>query len=286
MSHPATTPSPDRPAHPRAGEPPTARGSAPVADEIRPPAWAVSAARRLDLLEFTTEFGGLLPEVHRRIVKVEVWPTYQEPETGSLHAYMSGNHAVVRALLEIEAEQDSAAYDHVQQAGASFIRLRAVTLPLTPYLTYEMLNYTVRARLGETIEIADLTADRRPLPNPRSFDFLLFDRDAALIHDYGHDGLQVGGWLTRDPAVLARLARNAAALRRRTVPLDAFLAAQPGNRVDPWTGLDMAVHANGAGALQRSHRAPATPAATGSDHTISVADQPAGTAAAPADGPR
>jgi hypothetical protein len=199
---------------------------------------------------------------------------------------MSGNHAVVRALLEIEADHDRAAYDHVRRVGASFIRLRAVTLPLTPYLTYEMLNYTVRARLGETIEIADLTADRRPLPNPRRFDFLVFDRDAALIHDYGHDGLQVGGWLTRDPAVLARLARNAAAIRRRTVPLDAFLAGQSGNLVDLWSGLEMAVHTDGAVALQRSPCAPVTPAATGSDHTISVSGQPEGTTAAPVDGSR
>jgi hypothetical protein len=77
MSHPATPPSPDHPAHPRPGEPPTARGSAPVADEIRPPAWAVSAARRLSLPAFTTEFGRLLTRVRRRILKVEVWPTYQ-----------------------------------------------------------------------------------------------------------------------------------------------------------------------------------------------------------------
>jgi hypothetical protein len=192
----------------------------------------VATAHRLTLPAFISEFGRQYPRVRRRTVKVEVWQTYQEPDTGSLHAYMSGNHAVVRALLEIEANHDRAVYDHVQRTGTPFIRLRAVTLPLTPYLTYEMLNYTVRARLGETIEIADLTADRRPLPNPRSFDFLLFDRDAALIHDYGHDGLQVGGWLTREPAVLARLTRNAAALRRRAVSLDGFLANQSGNPPD------------------------------------------------------
>jgi hypothetical protein len=81
----------------------------------------------------------------------------------------------------------------------------------------------VRARLAETVEIADLSADSRPLPNHDYFDFLLFDEDAALIHDYGVDGLQVGGWVTSAPEVLRRLADTAAELRARSMPLDAFL---------------------------------------------------------------
>jgi hypothetical protein len=87
-----------------------------------------------------------------------------------------------------------------------------------------MWNYIVRARLAETIEIIDVSTDPRPLPNHTHFDFLLFDENAALIHDYGTDGLQVGGWVTSSPDVLKRLAETAARLRSAAVRLDAFLS--------------------------------------------------------------
>jgi hypothetical protein len=49
------------------------------------------------------------------------------------------------------------------------------------------------------------------------FDFLLFDSQAALIHDYGSGpvGRQVGGWLTRVPRTLDALAAIVDDLRSR-----------------------------------------------------------------------
>jgi hypothetical protein len=86
-------------------------------------------------------------------------------------------------------------------------------------VTFEMWNYLVRARLGETIEIAVAPeSDARSLPNHSYFDFLLFDDKAALIHDYGLDGLQVGGWVTQSPSTLRRLAETANQMRQAAVP--------------------------------------------------------------------
>jgi hypothetical protein len=92
-------------------------------------------------------------------------------------------------------------------------------------VTFEMWNYVVRARRGETIEIAVVPADDlRPLPNHTQFDFLLLDDQAALIHYYGLDRLQTGGRVTNSPSVLRRLAGPAAMIRKSTVPLRTFLA--------------------------------------------------------------
>jgi hypothetical protein len=194
-----------------------------MGDEIRPPVWAVRDARRLTLAEFGAEFDYHSRRVRSRILKSETWQTYQEPDTESLRAYLDGNLGGLERLLEAEADADRDVYERVRRNGTPFIRLRAVKMPLVPYLAYEMWNYVVRARRAETIEIADLSDDHRPLPNHSYFDFLLFDERAALIHDYGRDGLQVGGWLASDPAVLSQLGLAAAEIRSRSVPLEAFL---------------------------------------------------------------
>lgn len=178
----------------------------------------------LTLEEFGGEFANNWRNVRSRVLKSECWQTYQEPDTKSLHEYQRGNFSEVEHLIETEADFDREVYEDVRRNGTPFIRLRLVKMPLSQYATYEMWNYIVRARLAETIKIIDVSADPRPLPNHTHFDFLLFDGNTALIHDYGTTGRQVGGWATSSPDVLERLADTAAQMRSRAVPLDAFLS--------------------------------------------------------------
>jgi len=85
--------------------------------------------------------------------------------------------------------------------------------------------YQIRADMGETIEVVQVTRDT-PLPSNDYFDFLLFDRTIALVHDYGSGpvGEQTGGWLVRDAEPLRRLEAKALELRSRAVSLRSFLA--------------------------------------------------------------
>jgi len=78
--------------------------------------------------------------------------------------------------------------------------------------------------MGEAIEIVRCAPSMR-LPDEEHFDFPLFDRHTALIHDYGDIGLQSGKWITQDAAVITSLEKKAIALRRRAVPFEEFLAA-------------------------------------------------------------
>ncbi|MBX6387872.1 MAG: hypothetical protein IRZ08_02525 [Frankia sp.] len=193
-------------------------------DEIRPPGWVLDGARRLSPPEFGAEFMRHWTAVRHGLVKLECWQVYQEPETRSWQAYQRGDFAAVGGLLEEEAESDQSIYDAAVKNETPFVRVRLVRFPLTDYVTFEMWNYVVRARRGETIEIAVVPDDDpRPLPNHTYFDFLLFDDTAALVHDYGLDGLQTGGWVTTAPPVLRRLAETAARTRETAVPLAAFL---------------------------------------------------------------
>lgn len=63
---------------------------------------------------------------------------------------------------------------------------------------------------------------RRPL-----FDFLLFDRDTALVHDYGLGavGKQTGGWLVRDQRAIEILEETALSARSRAVPLAEYVGS-------------------------------------------------------------
>ncbi|WP_322749643.1 MULTISPECIES: DUF6879 family protein [unclassified Frankia] len=195
-------------------------------NEIQPPAWALAGATRLNLEEFGKEFIRYWRDVRSRVLKFECWQTYQEPDTRSLHEYQHGNFDVVQSLLEGEAEFDREVYEDVKKKSIQFIRVRLVKLPLSEYLMFEIWNYVVRSRLGESIEIVDLSDDGRPLPNHSYFDFLLFDATAALVHDYGTDGLQVGGWLTTSSDALKRLKAMGERVRLESIPLDDFTAKQ------------------------------------------------------------
>jgi hypothetical protein len=76
--------------------------------------------------------------------------------------------------------------------------------------------------MGENIETVLFDRDVS-LPNEQYFDFLLFDDSTALVHDYGTDGRQVGGWLVTEPEILRDLEATVVGLRRGSQSLSAFL---------------------------------------------------------------
>lgn len=163
--------------------------------------------------------------VETRFLKLECWQAYQEIEGNrSQEEYRLGNIEKARALLQLEAESDRSVYEDIRNRGIDFARIRLVQDPVTDYLNYELLSYRIRASMGENIEIVCCDSDL-VLPDEGHFDFLLFDRHTALIHDYGKGsvGLQGGGWVAHDPDVVESLEEIAVAFREDAVPLERFL---------------------------------------------------------------
>jgi hypothetical protein len=192
---------------------------------VRPPRWAVDSGTRVDLDGFGAEFARAWARLQARFLKVECWQSYQEIEANeSQAAYRRGDHERCRELLHKEAEGDRPLYVEVHRRGLDFARLRVVQLPITDYLRYELESYRIRAAMGENIEVVQDTSGAQ-LPHDEVFDFLLFDHDAALVHDYGSGGtgVQSGGWLVQEPAAVLSLEERALALRAEAVPLPAFL---------------------------------------------------------------
>lgn len=189
---------------------------------MRPPAWALRDSERLDLHEFSVKFSEAWSGLTSRFLKLECRQTYREIETNeSQAAYESGDVGKARELLSVEAEADRPLYEDVIEQRIDYARIRLVQEPLSPYLQYELISYEIRQAIGENIEVVRVPQELA-LPNDEYFDFLLFDRSAALIHDYGESGAQAGGWMTRHPGTIIALERTALTLREAAIPITQY----------------------------------------------------------------
>jgi hypothetical protein len=191
-----------------------------------PPEWARKNSRRLNLEEFQSQFSYAWSKLAARFLKLECWQSYQELEASeSQDAYNRGDVVASRDLLREEAEADRPLYEDIRERGLDYSRIRLVQEPLTSYLAYELTAYQIRASMGENIEVVRFDAATQ-LPSEECFDFLLFDRHTALIHDYGmgNVGRQTGGWVTHDADIIASLGDKANAFRHAAAPLLHFLA--------------------------------------------------------------
>jgi len=191
-----------------------------------PPEWVLKNSKRLSLEQFQSQFSGAWSRLAERFLKLECWQAYQELEASeSQDAYNRGDFHAACGFLRQEAEADRPLYEDIGERGIDYARIRLVQEPLTAYLAYELMAYQIRAAMGENIEVVRFDAATQ-LPSEQCFDFLLFDRHTALIHDYGtaYVGRQTGGWITHDADTIAALAGHASALRRAASPLPEFLA--------------------------------------------------------------
>jgi hypothetical protein len=188
-----------------------------------PPQWATASGKRLSMNDFVSEFVRAWSKLTKRSIKLECWQNYREQEFNrSQDVFMAGDIESATRLLKEEAEEDRSLYEEIKSRKLDHTRIRLVKKPLTPYLEYELISYKIRLAMGENIEIV-LFDGGIPLPSTEFFDFLLFDDSLALVHDYGTDGFQVGGWLTEEPEVIRRLEEIAVDLRSRSSPLAEFL---------------------------------------------------------------
>jgi hypothetical protein len=113
-------------------------------------------------------------------------------------------------------------------AGKAWQRVRVLDQPLSEYERFELIAYVESAAAGEEIRIADraaLPADVRPRR-----DFWLFDAGtsgaAAALMDYDQDGRYLGSEVTSDLAVIRACMADRDLAIARSVPLNAYLAAQ------------------------------------------------------------
>lgn len=125
---------------------------------------------------------------------------YAQPGDPSYDAFMNGDLPQSVQHLELAIAVQGPLYSSLFTKGADFVRVRAVELPLSPYLRdYEFPAYRISSRYGERILVLPLSEFKSDSGFFSASDYLLFDASAALIHDYDQSGFLRGGWLSLDP---------------------------------------------------------------------------------------
>jgi hypothetical protein len=158
------------------------------------------------------------------VVKVERRQSYQEPGNPSYEALLAGDWERAVALAAHTHDEDKQTYAELREKGVEFLRLRILDFPITDYLRWEFEHYKVTSALGEDIRIVRLSDITELDARVGLSDFLLFDHDAVMIHDYGTDGILGGGWVTTSPIQLSEVDEIVTALTTEARPLAAFLA--------------------------------------------------------------
>jgi Family of unknown function (DUF6879) len=157
-------------------------------------------------IENPKDFFGKFPDAWANVkfqtVKLETRQVYREPGNESYEAFESGDFTKAVRLLEKSRLVDVELYASLEKRGVDFIRCRPIVYPLSDYLKWEMECYKFNAKHGELIYFSE---DLRPFDDMAFHDFMVFDREVALVHDYDDRGEIKGGWIVESPEAIDSL---------------------------------------------------------------------------------
>lgn len=182
------------------------------------------ASQNLDLDGFNSTFERLWNKLERRFFKFERLQSYQEPDDPSYQAFVQGDLDAAVQHLEDRIASQAALYKELTRKNLGFVRVRAVEIPLSKYLLYELKSYRISARYGEKILIVDITSKDSELKSDlwNASDFLLFDDVALLVHKYNDKGFLQGGWLVNNSEYVETYVKLANASITISIPLGVF----------------------------------------------------------------
>jgi len=178
--------------------------------------------QQLSADEFSSVFDSLWKRLSARLFKFERLQSYQEPDNPSFQAFRDGNMERAEREMEQARSQDAELYIEACRKDIAMVRVRAVELPLSLYLSWEFKTYKISARYGERILIADFTAEDKSDDVVSAPDFILFDSFAVLIPEYDVDGLLKGARLIEGGQEVAKFKTIAHKLLSLSVPLAIF----------------------------------------------------------------
>lgn len=168
---------------------------------------------------FFGNFPDLWKCVKKCVRKLETRQIYKESGNPSYEAFFAGNFPKSLSLLEESREEDVPLYDSLRRRGVDFIWCRPVLYPFSDYLKWEFECYKFNEKWGEQIFIS---RDSDLYRQYALHDFMTFDEDRALVHDYDPGGEIQGGWMVRDPQLVRNLVNLFATILRDSVSFQRF----------------------------------------------------------------
>ena len=175
---------------------------------------------------FFGRFENAWDSASRSVRKIETRQEYREPGNPSWEKLAAGDLAEALRLVPESREVDAPLYEDLERRGVTFTRCRPVTLPLTPYLRWEIASYDFNAARGEVILFAGTDDVAQVLQTSIRHDFMVFDTALALIHDYDASGEIRGGWETTQPEAVSVLAELFDDFRLQCIPYREYLKTQ------------------------------------------------------------
>lgn len=158
----------------------------------------------------------------REFWKLESAQVFAEPGSASWQAFNRGDWAEAMRLLEERREKLTKLHEENAARGTVARRIRIVSLPVTPYLQWELHSLKIRDESGGSIriirdtEIADLE-DQGPLP-----DIYTMDRDVMYQAIYDERGVLEHALKFTDRELVSRCRDFIADLYERGEPIGGF----------------------------------------------------------------
>lgn len=177
--------------------------------------------------EFYTNFPSAWNTVKSQVLKLETRQSYYDASwkeaNRSLELYNQGKFEEAIKLLYYFRSSDVELYQSLKKRKIDFIRCRPVEFPIIDYLKWEIECYHFNAFYCEQIyfskrnDLADL------FDNIAQHDYMVFDRQKAIIHNYNDFGELQGGWLVLDPKYIDNLIMLYSIIRASSLEYSIFL---------------------------------------------------------------
>jgi hypothetical protein len=176
-----------------------------------------AVGERLELPEYYADFQKNFAR-SREFWKLERGQVYAEPGDASWEAFDAGDWEISMRLNEQRREE----LRQYLQENTVARRIRIVSLPVTPYLHWELCLLKVRDETGEPIRVLRAPAvaeleDQGPLP-----DIYTMDRDVMYQAVYDEHGVLEHALRYTDAALVSRCRDFIAALYDRGEPISDF----------------------------------------------------------------
>lgn len=176
---------------------------------------------RMDLPAYYADFEKNFSRA-REFLKLERGQSFAEPGDDSWEAFDRGDWEESMRLLEARRADLVKYHQETAAAGTSTARIRIVSLPLTPYLQWELNLLKVRDETGGPIRVlpaSDVAGleDRGPLPE-------IYTMDTTVMYEavYDANGVLEAANRYTDPDLVSRCRDFISGLYERGEPVAGF----------------------------------------------------------------
>lgn len=180
---------------------------------------------RMELPAYYADFEGNFSRT-REFLKLERGQEFAEPGDASWEAFNRGDWEESMRLLEARREDLVKYHGETAAAGTSTARIRIVSLPLTPYLQWELNLLKIRDETGGPIRVLPDSAvasleGQGPLPE-------IYTMDDAVMYEavYDRNGVLEAALRYTDPALVSRCRDFISGLYGQGEPVGGFFSRE------------------------------------------------------------